>query len=499
MTFRTRVVAMLVSVIGLMFLSTSLAFAADIEVDIVVRGESTVAVPNATVTTFVRDDATGVYSQYGPEYIANSAGRANNVMIPSGSTFYGLATDDSGNYYAGSGYSFDNIWIAQSDGSIVNADNGIVRGPASTYVHLYPGDNSVTAADSAAPADPVSPEDDPAPVATDPTEPGVSTVISDIDNDFEVQITVYDNHRNPITGANVTLYLIGQGVYTTDITDGAGRTHEIMATLGYTFYATAVDSDGKTYGGTYDYYYKRQNIWRGNGEGETISNTSTGTTRLPYLHLYPEEFLPASVTDAPSGSEAFDPHTYLCGGFPDAVYEDITPEECTAIGYVVEHGIFSGTGEGLLEWNRPINRAEVTKVMLEAYDYATGIPSSYSRIFPDVPKVGQWFSNYVYNALANSIVGGYPDGFFRPAQTINRVELLRIFIEASKMSYADIPTNFTFWHDVDVNEGTAWFIPYANFAFFNELLENNGNLEPAKAMTRMDVIKLLYRASLIGA
>lgn len=486
---------MLVSVIGLMFLSTSLAFAADIEVDIVVRGESTVAVPNATVTMFVRDDATGVYSQYGSPYVTNSAGRANNVMVPSGSTFYGLATDASDNYYAWSGYGFDNIWIAQADGSIINAGNGIVRGPASTYVHLYPGDNSVTAAVDPAPVDePVVP-----PTTVD--EPVVVDTPTTIDGaeDFEVQVTVYNNHRDPIIGAHVTLYVVGHGAYTTGITDGAGRTHEIMAPLGYNFYASAVDDTGQTYGGTYDYYYKRQNIWTGGDSGESISNISTGTTRLPYLHLYPEEFLPASVTDTPGASELFDPHTYLCGGFPDAVYEDITPEECTAVGYVTDGGIFSGTDAGMLEWNRPINRAEVTKVMLEAYHYSVGTPASYSRIFPDVPKVGRWFSNYVYNALANSIVGGYPDGFFRPENPINRVELLRIFIEASKMSYADVPTNFTFWHDVDVNESTAWFIPYANFAFYNELLENDGNLEPAKAMTRMDVIKLLYRASLIGA
>ncbi|MBU0727253.1 S-layer homology domain-containing protein, partial [Patescibacteria group bacterium] len=170
-------------------------------------------------------------------------------------------------------------------------------------------------------------------------------------------------------------------------------------------------------------------------------------------------------------------------------------EECTAIEYVQTNGIFSGTAEGNLELDREINRAEVTKVMLEAFGIGEGTTSN--TVFPDVPLEGEWFSTYVYRALNNEIVGGYPDGYFRPANTINRVELIRIFLEASGADYSTVPTNYTLWHDVTVTPDTQWFIAYANYAFFNDLLDNNGNLNPAQAMTRMDVIRLLYRSSLL--
>lgn len=494
--FKLRAVSIFLSTLAFAVMSMSTVFAAsgDAEVDVLVRGESTIGVPNATVTVYVRNEITHDYFQYEGEYITNSSGRVNGVQVPHGATFYAFAVDAEGNEYAGSGFSFDNIWYVQGDGSVKNVDTGSVRGPAAVYVHLYPGYNSVTAATDPGPLDePVSSPD--TSVSSD-DEDEVSPIVGA--EDFEVEVTVYNVYRDPIVGAQVTLYVVGHGAYSTGTTDGAGRTSEIIAPMGYDFYAKAVDGTELTYGGTYDYYYDRQNIWRGGDGGESISNTSTGTTRLPYLHLYPEEFLPAVAMDDSGASAEFDAETYLCGAFPDAVYADITPEECTAIEYVKDEAIFTGTAEGFLELNRPINRAEVTKVMLEAFDYYTGTPPTYSRLFPDVPKVGEWFSDYVYNALANSIVGGYPDGFFRPAQTINRVELLRIFIEASNVSYADIPTTFTFWHDVKVDAGTQWFIGYANFAFYNELLENDGNLLPAQPMTRMDVIKLLYRASLIS-
>ena len=500
-----RIVSALVVMISAFVLSAALVFAApgDVEVDVVVRGESSVGVPDATVTVYVLNESTDVYEQYEGTYTTNASGRANNVNVPPESTFYAFGVDGEGNEYAGSGFDFDNIWSAHSDGSIENLETGSTRGPAATFVHLYPGDNSVTADEgtvssseaSASASGSIDTGDTSHSEDVSDESGSGSTDLAPIEGaeDFEVEVTVYDVHRNPINGANVTLHVHGHGAYSTDSTDGAGRTDEIMAPLGYNFYASAVDSSGQVYGGTYDYYYDRLNTWRGDSDGDTIMNITTGTTRLPYLHLYPAEMDPEWVE---SGSED-DRDAYKCGGFPDAMYADVTPEECTAIEYVVDEEIFSGTGEGLLEWNRPINRAEVTKVMLEAFGHPTGTPATYARIFPDVPQLGVWFSNYVYNALNLEIVGGYPDGFFRPAQTINRVELLRIFIEASGTDYSDVPTHFTFWHDVEVNTGTQWFIPYANFAFFNELLENDGNLRPAQAMTRMDVIKLLYRASLI--
>lgn len=511
---RFKIFSALALTMALLALSIPSTFAVTdtAEVDFVVRGTDSIGVENAEVYVYVLNEDEGVYELYsGPHITADAAGRANNVPIPIGATFFGVAYDEDDNVYADSNYTYENIWTVIDADHIQNIETGSTR---LAYVHMYPGlyeaieptfaDPDATpdpASDPASTGDP-TPDDtstgDPAssdaPGSPDASDPILAADVTAAPS-YEVEVTVYDEFRNPIEDAKVYLYVTDFGIYSEDTTDGAGRTQAITAPIGYEFYAIATTEAGGTYGGTYDFYFDRPNYWT-SADGETIENVSTGLIRIPYLHLYPEEFVSTVAAEDAGGEAAFDPSTYECGGFPDAIYDHLTPEECVAIAYVHDEGIFTGTDAGLLEWNRPINRAEVTKVMLEAFDVPAPMTAGPSKIFPDVPLVGEWYSNYVYDALASDIVGGYPDGYFRPANTINRVELLRIFIEASGVSLASTPTTFTFWHDVAVNADTQWFIGYGNYAFFNDLLDNDGNLYPAEPMTRMDVIRLLYRASL---
>ena len=500
---------------GLLMIAMPVALAVETmgQVDFVVRGADSIGVKDAEVYVYVYNNTSAQYELYsGPHITADEAGRANNVPVPIGAQFFGVAYDMDDNVYADSNYSYENIWTVTDADHIQNVQTASTR---LAYVHIYPGlyeaiEPTFIEPDPA-PSDPdpaVDPATDPDPTPSDdpdtsdpdsgtPADPDPAATLDALS--MELDVTVYDTDRDPMIGAEVQVFVTGFGLYSTDTTDGAGRTQALMVPVGHQFYAIAHDADGSTYGGTYDYYYDRANYWTGyqSSTGDTIENVSTGLTRIPYLHLFPEEFAPASVAGSGDSEVGFDPSTYECGGFPDAIYDDINPEECIAITYVHDRGIFTGTDEGLLEWNRPINRAEVTKVMLEAFDVPVVTLTEFPKVFPDVPTSGIWFSHYVYNALANDIVGGYPDGTFKPSNTINRVELLRIFIEASGADMTEIPTTYTFWHDVAVNVYTQWFIGYGNYAFFNDLLENDGNLYPATPMTRMDVIRLLYRASLL--
>lgn len=504
-----------VIVMALLAASIPMALADDpipmAEVDFVVRGATSIGVEGAEVYVYVYNETTMTYELYsGPHITADNAGRANNVPVPIGATFFGVAYDQDDNVYADSNYTYENIWTVIDADHIQNVDTGSTR---LAYVHMYPGLYEAiepTFADPDPAVDP-DPAGSPDPVTTgDPdTTTGPDLVWgggsgSEIEvavaaaAPIEVEITVYNNERDPIENAQVYAYVTDFGIYSSDTTDGAGRTQEITVPEGYEFYAIAYDEEGTTYGGTYDTYFDRENYWVAHSEagGETIENVSTGLTRIPYLHLFPAELVPGGFSTEGDSEAVFDPVTFECGGFPDAIYADVTPEECAAIEYVHGEGIFSGTDAGYLEWNRPINRAEVTKVMVEAFDIPEAIDPDLLRLFPDVPLTGPWYSSYVYRARQHEIVDGYLDGYFRPENTINRVEMLRIFIEASGVDYSDIPITYTFWHDITVDPEPQWFMGYANYAFFNDLLDNDGNLYPAEPMTRMDVIRLLYRASL---
>jgi len=508
------------SSVFLLFSLTFIAFAAegDVNVAVTVFNSDGEAFGEVTINIYTLDENTGNYQTSTPGYSTNSPTLVNNISIPIGTTFYAKAYDGLGNVYQ---YSADpendnNIWFVLSENVLENVDTGDTRIP---YIELYPSGETIAVY---TPADPsieeTAPEADPSTEEIDleldestesSTDPATMTTVSDpIAYDlFELNVTVHSNKHEPVEAAKVYVYVNDLGLFTYDpdadsvydslyiSTDVNGQTSGLNIPIDHEFYLFAIDESGNYYGGQYDNYYDRDNDWT-SYDGTILENITTGEIKPTELILHPETLVPL---DVPEGEE-FDPATYFCGDFEDAIYTELTFEECEAIQYVKDSGIFTGTGEGLLEAFRPINRAEVTKVMVEYFGIESIDNLDEVVLFPDV-AMGLWYTNYVYTARYKNIVGGYPDGYFRPENKINRVEMLKIFIEASGItaeeSYLDIPDETIYYNDVEIEDPPQWFIRYSNYAFLNSLIENDGKLYPTDYMTRMDVIKLLYRASML--
>lgn len=94
-----------------------------------------------------------------------------------------------------------------------------------------------------------------------------------------------------------------------------------------------------------------------------------------------------------------------------------------AITYLVGEGVVEGYPDGTYKPAQTINRAELLKIILEASD--ADMSDAASSCFPDVSG-DDWYVKYVCAAKALGIVEGYPDGTFKPAQTVNFVEALKI-------------------------------------------------------------------------
>lgn len=94
-----------------------------------------------------------------------------------------------------------------------------------------------------------------------------------------------------------------------------------------------------------------------------------------------------------------------------------------AITYLVGEGVVEGYPDGTYKPNQTINRAELLKIILEASNADTSAASN--SCFPDV-QGDDWYVKYVCTAQSLGIVEGYPDGTFKPAQTVNFVEALKI-------------------------------------------------------------------------
>ncbi len=185
-------------------------------------------------------------------------------------------------------------------------------------------------------------------------------------------------------------------------------------------------------------------------------------------------------------------------GFPDsdrcAGYRDVSINSpfCKAIELMSERGIFEGYSDGTFRPYAKINRAETVKVVTLALGYDVNTGGTYNLGYRDTSSTA-WYSPYLYVAKRENIATGYPDNTFRPSSTINRVELLRVFLEGNQTDdlFSCSPQPFD---DTPITSDTRWYMKYACYAQDHDLMDSgyNNNLYPAEAMTRGDVADLFY-------
>ncbi len=109
--------------------------------------------------------------------------------------------------------------------------------------------------------------------------------------------------------------------------------------------------------------------------------------------------------------------------------------------------------------------------------------------FLDIPK-GYWARTYIDRLLGASVVGGYPDGTFRPGAPLTRAAFVKMLVGALGLPLVSGTTPF---HDVPRN---AWYAAYVAAALQSGIV---GGLTPAtfgpgNLLTREDMAVLLARA-----
>lgn len=105
-----------------------------------------------------------------------------------------------------------------------------------------------------------------------------------------------------------------------------------------------------------------------------------------------------------------------------------------AIWYVYNNGIVEGYEDGSYKPDQTINRAELLKIIIEAKYDNEFEAYDDQGCFTDVPA-SQWYSKYVCFGLDNYVVEGYTDGSFKPANEINFVEALKLALIGFGMGY----------------------------------------------------------------
>lgn len=159
----------------------------------------------------------------------------------------------------------------------------------------------------------------------------------------------------------------------------------------------------------------------------------------------------------------------------------------TAINFLQENGVINGYIDGSFRPGNLVNRAEFLKIILEGSNIA--LDKNELTPFADVDNLA-WYAPYVKKAYQQGFINGYPDGTFKPEQTINKVEALKIIAKVQTWKIFPVK-NF---HPFTDTPGNAWYTPYISFAKANNYLEETGSsFFPDQKMTRAAISEIIYR------
>jgi len=168
----------------------------------------------------------------------------------------------------------------------------------------------------------------------------------------------------------------------------------------------------------------------------------------------------------------------LAGSISSAQFSDVAPAHVNidAINYVRDNGIVAGYPDGTFGPANLINRAEFVTMMVRTRFDQARIDSCTAARFPDAPA-SEWYGKFVCVAVAEGIIAGYPDGTFKPANSLNFAEASAILAQ----SYGLPKSGDVTWYEPFVN-GLAGrnAVPATIYAF-------------DKNVTRGEIAEMIYR------
>ncbi len=143
--------------------------------------------------------------------------------------------------------------------------------------------------------------------------------------------------------------------------------------------------------------------------------------------------------------------------------------------YLKDQDVLGGYPDGNFKPQESINRAELLKIVFKGRSDVAPVTR---RCFSDVsPR--EWYAPYVCAAKNRGIVDGYRNGTFKPGEAVNFAEAIKIVLNA-------------YGHEVPKSPGADWYKPYAEELEKLEIMPQHSYV-PWAPLTRERAADLLWR------
>ncbi len=180
-----------------------------------------------------------------------------------------------------------------------------------------------------------------------------------------------------------------------------------------------------------------------------------------------------------------------------SAYSDIHPGSVleTYLEYLSEKNIISGYPDGSFKPEQSINRAEALKIIFKTIEQNP--PNTPNTLNTPFRDVpnNTWFTPYIRIAKEQNIISGYPDGSFKPGQDVNRAEFIKMAMKALPFYDKINGSNTASLTQYEDLDANEWYMQAISKAFTLNFLPKTNQLQLHKPMLRADATEIIYKIS----
>lgn len=159
--------------------------------------------------------------------------------------------------------------------------------------------------------------------------------------------------------------------------------------------------------------------------------------------------------------------------------------------------VIGGFPNGTFRPTDEITRAQFAAIVVKALGIQ---PSSGGKVFTDVPA-GHWAANAIASASNAGLIGGFPDGTFKPEEKITRAQALIILSKALAGEGPHLPNAMAKFTDANaVPDWAKGAIESAAAAGIIVNFPDATKIQPNSVATRGEVAGMMYQTlNVLGA